>query len=126
MTTLYRSLALFFNGIPLPQTETGARGSLRYLGALVSRGWSVLYFPEGARTETGEIRPFQRGIGLMASRLRVPVVPVRLSGVDKILHKGWWWPRPGKVNIAFGAPLELQGGDSAALAKQVEDAVRAL
>ena len=47
---LYWSVALFFNAFPLPQTETGARQSLRYIGDLVGENWSVLFFPEGERT----------------------------------------------------------------------------
>ena len=123
---LYWLLALFFNAFPLPQTEAGASGSLRYLGDLVSGGWSVLFFPEGERTEAGEIHPFQPGIGLIASRLRVPIVPVRLRGVEKILHRGQHFPRPGPVEVAFGQPLYLSGEDYPALAKQVEQAVREL
>jgi len=123
---LYWLLALFFNAFPLPQTETGASGSLRYLGDLVSGGWSVLFFPEGERTEAGEIHAFQPGIGLIASRLRVPIVPVRLRGVEKILHRGQHFPKPGPVEVAFGQPLYLSSEDYADLAKQVEQAVRGL
>jgi long-chain acyl-CoA synthetase len=123
---LYWLLALFFNAFPLPQTEVGASGSLLYLGDLVSDGWSVLFFPEGERTEAGEIHSFQPGIGLIASRLRVPIVPVRLRGVEKILHRGQHFPRPGPVDIAFGQPLHLSGEDYPALARQVEEAVREL
>jgi long-chain acyl-CoA synthetase len=123
---LYWLLALLFNAFPLPQTETGASGSLRYLGDLVSGGWSVLFFPEGERTEAGEIHPFQPGIGLIASRLRVPIVPVRLRGVERILHRGEHFPKPGRVEITFGLPVYLSGEDYPALAKQVERAVRDL
>jgi long-chain acyl-CoA synthetase len=123
---LYWLLALFFNAFPLPQTETGASGSLRYLGDLVSGRWSVLFFPEGERTQIGEIHPFQPGIGLIASRLRVPIVPVRLRGVEKILHRGQHFPRRGPVEVAFGQPLYLSGEDYPALARQVEEAVREL
>lgn len=123
---LYWLLALFFNAFPLPQTETGASGSLRYLGDLVSGGWSVLFFPEGSRTEAGEIQPFQPGIGLIASRLRVPIIPIRLRGAEQILHRGHYIPRPSTVEIAFGAPLHLSGEDYPALARQVEQAVREL
>jgi long-chain acyl-CoA synthetase len=119
-------VALFFNAFPLPQTEAGARQSLRYVGDLISEGWSILFFPEGERTEAGEIKSFQPGVGLIAGRLGVPVVPIRLRGVEKILHRHAWWPRPGHVEIAFGAPLQLKGEDYPALAKQVEEAVRAL
>jgi long-chain acyl-CoA synthetase len=123
---LYWLLALLFNAFPLPQTETGASGSLRYLGDLISGGWSVLFFPEGERTEAGEIHTFQPGIGLIASRLCVPIVPVRLRGVEQILHRGEYFPRPGRVEITFGKPLYLSGDDYPALARQVERAVRDL
>ena len=46
--------------------------------------------------------------------------------MEKVLHRHEWWPRLGRVEIVFGAPLYLRGEDYAALAKQVEDAVLAL
>jgi len=122
----YRLVALFFNAFPVPQTGAGARESLRYIGDLVSDNWTILYFPEGGRTEAGEIHRFQPGVGLLAARLGLPIIPVRLRGVEKVLHRHQWWPRPGRVEIAFGKPLQLQGEDYAALAKQVEEAVLAL
>lgn len=122
----YWLVALLFNAFPIPQSEAGARQSLRYVGDLVGDNWSVLFFPEGERTEAGEVKPFQAGIGLIAGRLRVPVVPVRLRGVDKILHRHARWPKPGRVEITFGSPLYLTGQDYIALAKQVEEAVLAL
>jgi long-chain acyl-CoA synthetase len=123
---VYWLVALFFNVFPIPQTETGARQSMRYLGDLIGDNWSILFFPEGERTEAGEIKPFQPGIGLIAGRLEVPVVPIRLRGLEKVLHRHARWPRPGPVEITFGPPLHLKGQDYAGLAKQVEEAVRAL
>jgi long-chain acyl-CoA synthetase len=123
---IYWLVALFFNAFPVPQTEAGARQSLRYIGDLISDDWSILFFPEGERTETGEVHHFQPGVGLLAGRLGLPVVPIRLRGVEKVLHRNQWWPRPGRVEIVFGAPLYLQGEDYAALAQQVEEAVLSL
>jgi long-chain acyl-CoA synthetase len=123
---LYWLVALFFNAFPIPQSEAGAHQSLRYLGDLVGDSWSILFFPEGERTEAGEIKPFQLGIGLIAGRLGVPVVPIRLRGLEKILPRHARWPRLGHVEIAFGPPLQLKGQDYAAVAKQVEEAVLAL
>ena len=59
----YYLAALFFNAFPLPQREAGTRQTLRYIGELVGDGYSVLIFPEGRRTETGEIGRFQPGVG---------------------------------------------------------------
>ncbi len=122
----YWSAALFFNAFPLPQREAGTRETLRYAGGLVSDGYSLLLFPEGKRTEHGEINPFQAGVGMMAARLGLPVVPVRIVGLDRVLHRGWGWPKPGRVSVVFGAPITLTGDDYAALAERVEAAVRGL
>jgi long-chain acyl-CoA synthetase len=116
----------FFNAFPLPQREAGARQTLRYIGEILEDGYSVLIFPEGKRTQTGEIGRFMPGVGMMGARLDVPVVPVRLEGLDKVLHQKMRFPRRGPVRVAFGAPLRLAGEDYAALARQVEEAVRAL
>ncbi len=122
----YYLASLFFNAFPLPQREAGTRQTLRYIGELLESGSSVLIFPEGRRTEHGEIAPFRPGIGMIASKLEVPVVPVRVEGLDRILHHTWKMAKPGRARIAFGAPMHLTGDDYEALAKQVEMAVRAL
>ena len=63
---------------------------------------------------------------MLAARLGVPVVPVRLSGLEKVMHRDARFPVPGRVRVRFGAPLRVSGDDAAAIAKQVEDAVRGL
>ncbi len=120
----YYLAALVFQAFPLPQRESGARDALRYAGDLASDGKCILIFPEGKRTDAGEIWPFQPGAGMLASRLHIPVVPVRLTGLEKVLHKSAKFATPGKARVKFGAPLQLTGDDYAALAKQIEEAVR--
>ena len=122
----YYLAAFFFNAFPLPQREAGARQTLRYIGELTGAGWSVLIFPEGQRSTTGNIKPFRGGIGMIGSRLDVPVVPVRIDDVDRVLPTGVSYARPSAVRVAFGAPLTLRGDDYAALAQRVESAVRSL
>jgi 1-acyl-sn-glycerol-3-phosphate acyltransferase len=122
----YYLAVLFFNAFPLPQREAGARQTLRYIGELLGEGTSVMIFPEGRRSATGAIDAFRPGIGMIASRLRARVVPVRIDGLQNVLRVGWRMATPGRVRVAFGAPMELVGDDYQALAKQVEDAVRAL
>ncbi len=122
----YYLAAFFFNAFPLPQREAGARQTLRYIGEITGDGFSVLIFPEGVRSETGEMTTFRGGIGMIASRLDLPVVPVRIRGVHKILHVKSKFPSPGPVSVTFGAPLRLKGEDYAALAREVECAVRGL
>jgi long-chain acyl-CoA synthetase len=122
----YYLAALLFDAFPIPQREAGARQTLRYMGEVVENGFSILIFPEGHHTDTGEIDRFRPGIGMIASRLEIPVVPVRLEGVDRVLHRTWHMARPGHVQVTFGAPMRLAGDDYESLARQVEEAVRSL
>jgi long-chain acyl-CoA synthetase len=122
----YYLASLFFNAFPLPQREIGTRQTLRYIGDLIGAGFSILIYPEGRRTDQGEIKRFQPGAAMIAARLDVPVVPVRLEGLDRILHHSWKFPVRGRASITFGAPMSLKGHDYAALAADLERAVRDL
>jgi long-chain acyl-CoA synthetase len=122
----YYLSALFFNAFPLPQREAGTRQTLRYIGTLLGEDYSLLIFPEGRRTEGGEVSTFRAGIGMIGSRLDVPVIPVRIVGLHKVLHPTWRMAKPGPAQVIFGAPIRLAGDDYTALARQVEEAVRAL
>ena len=117
---------LCFNVAPLPQREAGARAAMRHLGTLLGQGSSVLIFPEGRRSETGRIDTFQPGVGMLASRMRAPVVPVRIDGVDRVLPVGAHRARPGPVRVAFGDPVRVEDRDYTEIARRIEEAVKAL
>jgi long-chain acyl-CoA synthetase len=63
---------------------------------------------------------------MMAARLGVPMVPVRVEGVDRVLHQSWKMARHGRLRVIFGAPLHLSGDDYVGLTEKVETAVRKL
>lgn len=102
----YLLVAGLFNVFPLPR-RAGFRKSFAFAGELVDRGWSVLVFPEGERTHTGQMGPFRTGIGLLATRLRVPVVPLRIDGLfeRKVEETKWAWP--GQIKVTVGAPVSF-------------------
>ncbi len=120
----YFLASLVFNAFPLPQREAGARDALRYAGELLGDGYCIVIFPEGKRTVDGSMFPFQPGVGMLASRLRVPVVPVKLEGLEKVLHRTARMATPGRAVVKFGKPLRLEGEDYAGLAREIEGAVR--
>jgi long-chain acyl-CoA synthetase len=122
----YYLAAFYFNAFPLPQREAGARQTLKYIGELLGGGWSILIFPEGMRSATGDIKPFRGGIGMIGARLEVPIVPVRIDDVDRLMPVGSTFIRPGRVRVAFGAPMHVRGEDYSVLAVEVEQAVRSL
>ena len=122
----YFGACMFFNAFPLSQSGSGTRQTLRYMGDVIGDGYSILIFPEGERRGETDMAGFRPGVGMIASRLDLRVVPVCIEGLDKVLGPKMRWPTRGPVRVAFGPPLTLTGDGYPALAKQVEEAVRAL
>lgn len=122
----YWLIVALFNVFPLPQ-RSGFRKSFAFAGELVDRGWSVLVFPEGARTPDGAMVPFRAGIGLLATRLRLPVVPFRLDGLYARKQTGKRWARPGEIKVTVGAPVSFSETEAAEeIARELERRVAAL
>ena len=110
---------------PLPQSS-GFRATLQHMGRLVDRGNSLLLFPEGERTQDSGLLPFQKGLGVMVQELGIPVVPVAIIGLDRILPRGANWPQRGTVRVVFGEPLDFSGASPDEIVRNSEDAVRSL
>jgi long-chain acyl-CoA synthetase len=88
--------------------------SLRTATELVERGWSLVLYPEGTRSRTGEMAPFKPGVGLLAKTTGRPVIPVHVKGGRDILACGGFLPRPAHVMVRYGEPMIFSKGDSAA------------
>ena len=118
--------AAVINGFPFAR-EGGLRPSLQRCANLLDDGWSVLIFPEGTRSTTGELGDFKSGTGLIAVELGVPVVPIRLKGLDQVLPKGRAIPRPSKVEVHIGKPIYFPRGSCYSQAvEKIETAVSKL
>jgi len=88
------------------------RSSLRYVGELVASGRHVLLAPEGELSENGELGEFKPGIGLLAIKLGVPVIPMRIDGLYGTVPMHAWWPkRHSTVTVHIGAPLTFGRDD---------------
>jgi long-chain acyl-CoA synthetase len=122
----YYLSCLMFNAVPIPQRETGTRRALRYIGELAEEGWCPLIFPEGKHSPDENVGRFLPGVAMMASRLKLPVVPLRVRGSNRVLHPGWRFPRPGFVGVKIGAPVRLEGEDYAGLARELEELIRSM
>ena len=94
---------------------------------LLDSGWSVVLFPEGTRSRTGEMGPFKPGIGLIATRTGRRVLPVRIDGLHAVLEPGRRMPRRGRAEVRFGPPLEaLAGEDARSFTARLQAAVQDL
>ncbi len=115
-----------FNIYALPRDVTGVRRALRYTGELVQNCFCPLIFPEGERTPDGKMMTFQPGIGLMAVRLDVPIIPIHLGGMYEIFSMHDRWPRTGAVRIRIGKPLRFgENEDYRTVTEVLEQAVAA-
>lgn len=65
----------------------------------------LIAFPEGTRSTTGRLLPFKRGAAFLAVELGLPIVPAYIDGAGKVLPKGSWLPRPGRIRVRFGRPI---------------------
>lgn len=93
----------------------------------VNAGEGLLLFPEGTRVPAGESRDPEPGIGFLAAKLNVPVVPVFVSGTERALPKDAKMLRYAPVTAVFGEPFTLQKGVHRAQgAQRIMDAVRKL
>jgi long-chain acyl-CoA synthetase len=114
------------NLFPLPR-EAGFRKSFAYAGQAVDLGYNVLVFPEGRHTEDGKLRPFRSGIGLLASNLRIPVLPMRIDGLFEAKKEGRKFVPPGRIIVRIGKILQLEPSrDPAEIARDLERAVETL
>lgn len=95
-----------FNVFPLPR-QSGFLKSFSFAGDLADRGWNILIFPEGMTTEDGRMAPFRSGIGLLAKRLNIPVVPMRIDGLFPLKQARRKIARPGQVRVTIGKPARF-------------------
>ena len=96
----------FTNLVPM-ERKGSLRKTLEWAFQLLERGYNVLIFPEGTRSRTGELQPFQRGIGHLALKAKVGVLPVHLS-THRALPPGTWYPQSRELSATVGPFLDLE------------------
>jgi long-chain acyl-CoA synthetase len=121
----YLAVALF-NVFPLPQ-QSGVRESFAYAGESIDRGYSVLVFPEGRRTEDGKPCPFRSGIGMLAQKLDIAVLPMRIDGLYGMKVSGRKIAHKGELKVLIGKPLHFPPDTPAEeITRQLESATWSL
>ena len=109
--------------------STRAVSTLNAAAERVRGGVSLLAYPEGTRSRSGEILPFKKGPFVLALQAGVPVVPIAIAGSREVMPSGLRAIRPGPVRLAIGAPiptagLPMEGRDD--LVRQTREAILAL
>ncbi len=97
----------------IPVVRNDPRASLRSMTdaarVIHEKRISVLLFPEGGRTATGELQEFKEGAAYIAIKSGAPAVPLAISGTHDILPPGNALVRPGEVRLRIGEPISMDG-----------------
>jgi 1-acyl-sn-glycerol-3-phosphate acyltransferase len=109
------------------------RAALRVLSqagkGMREKGVSMLVFPEGGRSESGELQPFKDGAALLAIKAQAPMVPIGIIGVRDVLPMHSHHVRPGRVTLRIGNPIPTEGKeirDRTALTERLSRDITAL
>jgi 1-acyl-sn-glycerol-3-phosphate acyltransferase len=97
--------------VPVPLDDP--RASLRTLGHaakhITESSVSLLFFPEGGRSESGELQDFKDGAAYIAIKAQVPLVPVALVGIRETWPMNTFDLNSGTVKLRFGYPISTAG-----------------
>jgi len=74
-------------------------------------GGAVGIFPEGQRMPDGRLGEGKAGVALLAARSGAPVVPAGILGAHQVMPVGSSFPRPRRVKVLFGEPMNFPLGD---------------
>jgi 1-acyl-sn-glycerol-3-phosphate acyltransferase len=127
-------LALFFRSLGTEPVKAGGSDMAAYRAAkaILDRGGVVVIMPEGTRSFDGVLARPKPGVSLLATRTGAPVLPVGISGTDRLLGRGQRLPNVGsRITLRAGRPFHLrlpEGADRlaarAALAAADEELMR--
>jgi len=96
-----------WNAVPVDRDGGGAKGLKTILDRLL-QGNGIILFPEGTRTKDGNLQPARSGIGLTVVKSNAPVVPVRVFGTYEAYGKHIKIPRPKRVIVKYGRPMNFE------------------
>lgn len=98
----------------------GALASLEQAKCRLAGGTSILFFPEGTRSRTGELQTFKKGAFRMAQDLNLPLLPVTLTGTRDILPPDTLRMHSGTAGLTLHPALQVRGEGDAALEQALQ------
>ena len=122
---MYEYVSVMFNAFILPE-KAGFRQAIKFMGKLLDRGVSIIYFPEGGLVRNDKELPYQLGIGLIVQELKIPVVPVRLIGLGDIINPDTAKMQRGKAVVVFGKPRRFTNETTTEIVQEIQQTINGL
>jgi len=113
------------HAFPVRQGD-GDIGAVKEVIRRLGEGYALNIYPEGSRTETGEIAPLERGIALVIRKAGVPVIPVAIHGSFAA------WPKNDKlfhahpIRVKYGPPMNLADKKGDVIVRELEGKLRSM
>lgn len=105
---LSRRFFLAMGHVPVQRGHgRAAWGAVRVAQGVLARGGALAIYPEGTRSLDGRLYRGRTGVARLTLLTGAPVVPVALVGTERVQPVGSRVPRPHRVTVRFGAPLEF-------------------
>lgn len=81
------------------------KNSILKLGEVLKKGKNLVIFPEGRRTEDGNVGVFKKTFAILSKELQVPILPVRISGGFEAMPRGKKFPNNHKITVEYLKPI---------------------
>ena len=103
----------FANRLNIVRMErSNLKNSILKLGEILKQGKNIVIFPEGRRTEDGNVGVFKKTFAILSKELQVPILPVRITGGYEAMPRGKKFPNTHKITVEYLKPIMPSFGET--------------
>lgn len=98
--------------VDMDNPHNNVRSLIKTIQMVKRHNMSIIIFPEGGRFVDDKIHPFYGGFVLLAKKIGLPIVPIRLYNLEKVYPPNTFWVHYCPVRIVIGDPVYVQEGET--------------
>lgn len=98
--------------VDVSSSHKAARAIVESIAVLNMHPWDLILFPEGGRYTDEKVHPFYSGFAIIARKTQRPVIPINITGVNKVYPPNTWVIQEYPINVEIGPPFILEKDES--------------